>query len=62
MPKPDQPDWRKLPRKPAHRRKTQTIALRVTPAEYTALHKLAESADSSIADLIIRKVLGKSTR
>ena len=62
MPDPDQTDWRKLPRKPAHRRKTQTISLRVTATEYAALHKLAESADSSVADLIIRKMLGRSTR
>jgi len=50
-------DWRKLPRKPAASRRSQQIAIRVTPSEREAITAAAKAADQTLRDYVVGRCL-----
>ena len=52
---PGRPEWRRKARKPAASKRSESIAVKLTPAELAGLQAGAEKAGLSMTDFIARK-------
>lgn len=57
MPRKKAIDWRKLPRKPAASKRSEQIAIRVTPSEHAAITAAARAAELTLRDYMVARCL-----
>ena len=55
-------DWRSLPRKPDHLRRTLRLDIRVSPVELQRIKERAAAAGLKVSEYVIRRALGAKRR